>query len=153
MPDTAPLTADFHRVEVHPPATPFTGLGTLTVGVITIAALYSGGACRCRRSGMGADVLGHWLVSCRRADHRLCDRALALRPQHGAFRRGGASRRRFLDIALGAGRTAPVDAADHVPGCAGAACRAFAVPRGAARRPACPGAGGGLLSTHAGGRP
>jgi len=35
MPDTAPLTADFHRVEVHPPGTPFTGLGTLAVGVIT----------------------------------------------------------------------------------------------------------------------
>src|SRR5271170_1177253 len=42
MPDTAPLTADFHRVEVHPPAAPFTGLGTLAVGVITIAALYFG---------------------------------------------------------------------------------------------------------------
>ena len=42
MPDTDPLTADFHRVEVHPPGTPFTGLGTLAVGVITIAALYFG---------------------------------------------------------------------------------------------------------------
>jgi predicted PurR-regulated permease PerM len=42
MPDTAPLTADFHRVEVHPPGTPFAGLGTLAVGVIAIAALYFG---------------------------------------------------------------------------------------------------------------
>src|ERR1700738_318133 len=42
MPDTAPLTADFHRVEVHPPGAPFTGRGTLAVGVITIAALYFG---------------------------------------------------------------------------------------------------------------
>src|SRR5271169_876931 len=42
MPDTAPLTADFHRVEVHAAGTPFTGLGTLAVGVITIAALYFG---------------------------------------------------------------------------------------------------------------
>ena len=42
MPDTDPLTADFHRVEVHPPGTPFTGLGTLAVGVIAIAALYFG---------------------------------------------------------------------------------------------------------------
>src|SRR5580704_2150443 len=42
MPDTAPLTADLHRVEVHPPGTPFTGLGTLAVGVFTIAALYFG---------------------------------------------------------------------------------------------------------------
>src|ERR1700726_386457 len=42
MPDTDPLTADFHRVEVHPPGTPFTGLGTLAIGVIAIAALYFG---------------------------------------------------------------------------------------------------------------
>src|ERR1700736_3160407 len=42
MPDTDPLTADFHRVEVHPPGTPFTGLGTLAVGVIAVAALYFG---------------------------------------------------------------------------------------------------------------
>ena len=42
MPDTTPLTADFHHVEVHPPAAPFTGLGTLAVGVIAIAALYFG---------------------------------------------------------------------------------------------------------------
>ena len=31
----------------------------------------------------------------------------------GAFRRRGRGRRRFLDIALGAGRAAPIDAADH----------------------------------------
>ena len=42
MPDTTALTADFHRLEIHPPGTPFTGLGTLAVGVITIAALYFG---------------------------------------------------------------------------------------------------------------
>jgi hypothetical protein len=39
MPDTVPPTADFHRVEVHAAGTPFTGLGTLAVGVIAIAAL------------------------------------------------------------------------------------------------------------------
>jgi predicted PurR-regulated permease PerM len=42
MPDTAPLTGDFHRVEIHPPGTAFTGLGILAVGVIAIAALYFG---------------------------------------------------------------------------------------------------------------
>src|ERR1700719_3969218 len=31
----------------------------------------------------------------------------------GAFRRRGRGRRRFLHIALGAGRAAPIDAADH----------------------------------------
>src|SRR5208282_3477127 len=56
-----------------------------------------------------------------------CDRTLALRPQHRAFGRRGAGRRRFLDIALGAGRAAIVDAADHVPGCTRPACRASAV--------------------------
>ena len=42
MPDIAPPTADFHRVEVHAAGTPLTGLGTLAVGVIAIAALYFG---------------------------------------------------------------------------------------------------------------
>ena len=42
MPDTAPTAADFHRVEGHAAGTPLTGLGTLAVGVITIAALYFG---------------------------------------------------------------------------------------------------------------
>jgi hypothetical protein len=32
MRNTAPPTADFHPVVVHPPGTPFTGLGTLAVG-------------------------------------------------------------------------------------------------------------------------
>ena len=42
MRNTAPSTADLHRVEVHAAGTPFTGLGTLAVAVITIAALYFG---------------------------------------------------------------------------------------------------------------
>ena len=42
MRNTTPSTADFHRVEVHAAGTPFTGLGTLAVAVITIAALYFG---------------------------------------------------------------------------------------------------------------
>ena len=42
MSKTAFPTADFHRVEVHAAGTPFTGLGTLAVGVIAIAALYFG---------------------------------------------------------------------------------------------------------------
>src|SRR6202011_1856138 len=44
MPDTAALalTADSRPVEVHAAGTPLTGLGTLAVGVITIAALYFG---------------------------------------------------------------------------------------------------------------
>ena len=42
MRNTAPPTADFHRAEVHAAGTPFTGLGTLAVGVVTIAALYFG---------------------------------------------------------------------------------------------------------------
>ena len=42
MPDTAPPTADFHRVKVHASGTSLTGLGTLAVGVIAIAALYFG---------------------------------------------------------------------------------------------------------------
>ena len=42
MRNTAPSTADFHRTEVHAAGTPFTGLGTLAVAVITIAALYFG---------------------------------------------------------------------------------------------------------------
>src|SRR4029077_15253659 len=42
MPDTAAPAANFHPVEVHAAGTPFTGLGTLAVGVVTIAALYFG---------------------------------------------------------------------------------------------------------------
>ena len=42
MRNTAPPTADFHPVVVHAAGTPFTGLGTLAVGVIAIAALYFG---------------------------------------------------------------------------------------------------------------
>jgi hypothetical protein len=42
MPDTAPPTADFHRVKVHASGTSLTGLGTLAVGVIAIVALYFG---------------------------------------------------------------------------------------------------------------
>src|ERR1700726_2819974 len=42
MPDTDPLTADFHRAEGHAAGTPFNGLGILAVGVITVAALYFG---------------------------------------------------------------------------------------------------------------
>ena len=42
MRNTAPPTADFHRAEVHAVGTPFTGLGTLAVGVVTVAALYFG---------------------------------------------------------------------------------------------------------------
>jgi predicted PurR-regulated permease PerM len=42
MPDTAPPTVELHRVEGHTSGTPFTGLGTLAVGVVTIAALYFG---------------------------------------------------------------------------------------------------------------
>src|SRR6202047_247811 len=42
MRNPAPPTADFHRAEVHAGGTPFTGLGTLAVGVVTIAALYFG---------------------------------------------------------------------------------------------------------------
>ena len=42
MRNTAPSTADYHRTEVHAAGTPFTGLGTLAVAVITIAALYFG---------------------------------------------------------------------------------------------------------------
>src|SRR6201987_5817491 len=42
MRNTAPPTADFHPVVVHAAGTPLTGLGTLAVGVIAIAALYFG---------------------------------------------------------------------------------------------------------------
>jgi predicted PurR-regulated permease PerM len=42
MPDTAAPAADSHPVEVHAAGTPLTGLGTLAVGVIAIAALYFG---------------------------------------------------------------------------------------------------------------
>jgi predicted PurR-regulated permease PerM len=42
MPDTAAPAADSHPVEVHAASTPLTGLGTLAVGVIAIAALYFG---------------------------------------------------------------------------------------------------------------
>jgi predicted PurR-regulated permease PerM len=43
MPDTAAPAADSHHpVEVHAAGTPLTGLGTLAVGVIAIAALYFG---------------------------------------------------------------------------------------------------------------
>jgi predicted PurR-regulated permease PerM len=42
MPDTASPDADSHPVEVHAAGTPLTGLGTLAVGVIAIAALYFG---------------------------------------------------------------------------------------------------------------
>src|SRR5712671_6563045 len=43
MPETTPAAADFRRMEVHaPPGTPLSGLGTLAVGVIAIAALYFG---------------------------------------------------------------------------------------------------------------
>jgi predicted PurR-regulated permease PerM len=42
MLNTAPTAADFHRGESHNASTPSTGLGTLAVGVITIAALYFG---------------------------------------------------------------------------------------------------------------
>jgi predicted PurR-regulated permease PerM len=38
----APPATDFHRAEVHAAGTPFTGLGTLAVGVVTVAALYFG---------------------------------------------------------------------------------------------------------------
>src|SRR5271156_2937778 len=42
MPDTAAPAAGSHLVEVHGAGTPLTGLGTLAVGVIAIAALYFG---------------------------------------------------------------------------------------------------------------
>src|ERR1700736_1578101 len=42
MPDTAAPAADSHPVEVHAAGTPLTGLGTLAVGVIAVAALYFG---------------------------------------------------------------------------------------------------------------
>jgi predicted PurR-regulated permease PerM len=42
MPDTAAPAAGSHPVEVHAAGTPLTGLGTLAVGVIAIAALYFG---------------------------------------------------------------------------------------------------------------
>jgi predicted PurR-regulated permease PerM len=42
MLNTAPPAADFHRGEGHAAGTPFTGLGTLAVGVVTVAALYFG---------------------------------------------------------------------------------------------------------------
>jgi len=42
MPDTAAPAADSQPVEVHAAGTPLTGLGTLAVGVIAIAALYFG---------------------------------------------------------------------------------------------------------------
>src|SRR6202011_2541999 len=42
MSDTAPLAANAYPVEVHAAGTPLTGLGTLAVGVIAIAALYFG---------------------------------------------------------------------------------------------------------------
>src|SRR5271165_2243033 len=42
MPDTAPPAADTHSVGGHAAGTPLTGLGTLVVGVIAIAALYLG---------------------------------------------------------------------------------------------------------------
>jgi AI-2E family transporter len=42
MPDTAAPAAGSHPVEVHASGTPLTGLGTLAVGVIAIAALYFG---------------------------------------------------------------------------------------------------------------
>src|SRR3984893_2344441 len=42
MPDTARLAADAYPVEVYAAGTPLTGLGTLAVGVIAIAALYFG---------------------------------------------------------------------------------------------------------------
>src|ERR1700737_3040151 len=42
MPDTAAPSAGSQPVEVHAAGTPLTGLGTLAVGVIAIAALYFG---------------------------------------------------------------------------------------------------------------
>ena len=99
--------------------------------------------------GMGDAVLGGGSVPRRRARHRSGDRALAVRPQYRAFGRRGCRCRRFLDTALGTGWTATIDATDDVPRCAGPACRAFTVSRGASRRPACTGAGGSLLSAHA----
>ena len=42
MPNTAPTAANFDPVEGHPAGIPFTGLGTLAVVVVTIAALYFG---------------------------------------------------------------------------------------------------------------
>ena len=43
MPDTAaPAAGSHHPVEVHAAGTPLTGLGTLAVAVVTIAALYFG---------------------------------------------------------------------------------------------------------------
>jgi predicted PurR-regulated permease PerM len=42
MRNTASPTAEFHRAEALAAGTPFTGLGTLAVAVITIAALYFG---------------------------------------------------------------------------------------------------------------
>ena len=42
MPDTTFTAAGSNPAEVHAGGTPFTGLGTLAVGVIAIAALYFG---------------------------------------------------------------------------------------------------------------
>jgi predicted PurR-regulated permease PerM len=42
MLNTAHRAADFHRAEGHAAGTPFSGLGILAVGVITVAALYFG---------------------------------------------------------------------------------------------------------------
>ena len=75
---------------------------------------------------------------------------MALRPQHGPVGDRGGRGRRLLDLRLGAGRPASVDAADHVPGGDRPPCRPAALSRCHAGRPATDGAGGKLLPAHAG---
>ena len=96
---------------------------------------------------------GRWPVRGRRAGHGPGRRAAGLRPQHRPVAVRGRGGGPVLDLALGAGRAAALDAVHGLPGGARPPRRAARVPRRAARRPAGADARRELLPAHAGRRP
>ena len=87
-----------------------------------------------------------------RGDHGPGGRAAAVRPQHRPVAVLGRGFGDVLDLAVGADRPDPVDAADAVPGGARPARGAAGVPRRHTGRPARLDPGGKLLPAHAGRR-
>ena len=99
---------------------------------------------RCCRSALAAAVDPGWSMALldagavprRRAAHGPRGRAAGLRPEHRPVALRGRRLGDLLDLALGADRPPPRDAADALPRRARPPRRAARVPRRAARRPA-----------------
>ena len=96
---------------------------------------------------------GRRAVPRRRGGLRLRHGAAALRPQHRPVAGRDHHRRRVLDLALGPGRPAALDAAHRLPRRHRPARAAARVPRGPVRQRAAAAALGALLPAPAGRRP